>query len=227
MVINRLNEGTSVHWHGLELASYSDGVAGWSGSGAHVAPAIMPGDSFVAHLTLHRAGTFIYHTHLDDLVQLTSGLYGPIVVLEPGKRFDPATDHVYTVGWDGDSDPLIHFVVNGDTAAAPLVVAAGVPQRFRLVNIGMAARARFSLRRGSELASWRPVAKDGADLPAAQSRPTARHVHPRCGRDGGLCVPPPGAGHVHAGRHRPGPRLLEPAGGGAMSVRAPLPAAHG
>ncbi len=66
-VHNALAEPTAIHWHGLELESYSDGVAGLSGIGTRLAPAIAPGDSFVAHLTLKRAGTFIYHTHLNDL----------------------------------------------------------------------------------------------------------------------------------------------------------------
>jgi FtsP/CotA-like multicopper oxidase with cupredoxin domain len=123
----------------------------------------------VAHLTLQRAGTFIYHTHLNDYLQLTSGLYGPIVVLEPGQVFDPATDHVYTLGWDGEDDPP-HLIVNGDSVSAPLALAAGAAHRFRFVNIGMAGRYSFSLRRDAALATWRPLAVDGADLPAAQSR---------------------------------------------------------
>ncbi len=73
VVVNRLAETAAIHWHGIELESYSDGVAGWSGAGDHLAPSIEPGDSFVAHLTLPRAGTFIYHTHMNDLEQLTLG----------------------------------------------------------------------------------------------------------------------------------------------------------
>ena len=168
-VLNRLAEPTAVHWHGLELESWSDGVAGWSGAGTRVAPEIQPGDSFTAHLTLRRAGTFIYHTHLNDFEQLTSGLYGAIVVLEPGHTFDPATDHVYVAGWDGEEDPP-HILVNGDSVAPPLELAAGVAQRFRFVNIGMAVQLRFSLAADSGLAVWRKVAKDGADLPPEQSR---------------------------------------------------------
>ena len=57
VVVNRLHEPAAIHWHGIELQSYSDGVAGWSGMGSHLAPSIEPGDSFVAHLTLPRAGT--------------------------------------------------------------------------------------------------------------------------------------------------------------------------
>jgi len=167
-VVNRLAEATAIHWHGIELESFSDGVAGWSGrSGrdAHLAPVIAARDSFTARLTLPRSGTFMYHTHLDDLEQLTSGLYGAIVVLERGRRFDPSTDHVFVVGWDGPADPP-RLVVNGDSASTPLELAAGVPHRFRFVNIGPAQRVIFAVRRDSTILTWRPLAKDGADLPA-------------------------------------------------------------
>jgi manganese oxidase len=166
-VVNRLAEPTGVHWHGIELESYSDGVVGWSGYEDRVAPPIAPNDSFVARLTLPRAGTFMYHTHLGDLIQLTSGLYGAIVVLEPGQRFDPSTDHVYVFGWDGHADP-IHPLVNGDSVLAPKTLAVGKTHRFRFVNIGPAPYLRISLKRDSTVVRWRAVAKDGADLPPAQ-----------------------------------------------------------
>jgi FtsP/CotA-like multicopper oxidase with cupredoxin domain len=172
VVTNRLREPTAIHWHGIELESYSDGVAGWSGAGTQLAPSIEPSDSFTAQLTLPRAGTFIYHTHMNDIEQLTSGLYGGIVVLEPGRRFDPATDHVFIIGWDGDADPP-HILVNGDSAPPPLEVTAGVSQRFRLVNIGPAGRFLFSIYRDSSPATWRHLAKDGADLPPRQARSSA------------------------------------------------------
>jgi FtsP/CotA-like multicopper oxidase with cupredoxin domain len=165
VVTNRLREPTAIHWHGIELESFSDGVAGYSGMGNTLAPSIMPGDSFVAHLTLPRAGTFMYHTHLNDFEQITSGLYGAIVVVEPGHRFDPTRDHVFTVGWDGGSAT----VVNGDTLPAPLELAAGVPQRFRFINIGVANNAVFILRRDSAVVRWQRAAKDGAELPRHQA----------------------------------------------------------
>lgn len=166
VVHNRLGEATAIHWHGIELESFSDGVAGWSGAGTTLAPSIMPGDSFVARLTLPRAGTFMYHTHLNDLEQITSGLYGAIVVLEPGQRFDPAHDHVYVVGWDG---PEVEQVVNGDTLGAPLELAPGVPHRLRFINIGVANVANFAIWQDSALVQWQRVAKDGADLPRNQA----------------------------------------------------------
>ena len=92
-VVNRLTEGTAIHWHGMELESYYDGVHGWSGVGARLAPLIEPGGSFAVRFTPPRTGTFIYHTHLHDNRQLASGLYGALVVVEPGETFDPAIDH--------------------------------------------------------------------------------------------------------------------------------------
>jgi FtsP/CotA-like multicopper oxidase with cupredoxin domain len=166
-VINRLSEATAVHWHGIELESYSDGVAGWSGAKTRLAPMIAPGDSFIAHLTMPRAGTFIYHTHLNDVEQLTSGLYGAIVVLEPGQHFDPATDHVVVASWDGNVTAEASILINGDTAAAPLELAAGVPHRFRFINIGPAQRLFYAIRQDTTVMKWRRLAKDGADLPPA------------------------------------------------------------
>jgi len=168
VVVNRLPEPAAIHWHGIELESYSDGVAGWSGYGNHLAPSIQPGDSFTAHLTLPRAGTFIYHTHMNDIEQLTSGLYGGMVVLEPRRRYDPGRDHIFVAGWDSDAEP-VHLLVNGDSLARPLELAAGVPHRLRFVNIGAAGRLRFSIYRDSAPAQWRLLARDGADLPPAQA----------------------------------------------------------
>lgn len=162
-VINRTHAGTSVHWHGIELESFSDGVPGWSGALKNVAPMIAPNDSFVAHLLLPRQGTFIYHTHLNDIEQLTSGAYGPIIVLEPNKNFDPATDHVFTAGWHGTGPTL---VVNGDSMPAPMTIRYGKTHRMRMVNIGAAGAFVFSLKRDTIPVLWRPVAKDGAAYPA-------------------------------------------------------------
>jgi FtsP/CotA-like multicopper oxidase with cupredoxin domain len=192
VVVNRLAEPAAIHWHGIELESYSDGVAGWSGSGDRLAPSIQPGDSFVARLTLPRAGTFIYHTHMNDIEQLTSGLYGGMVVLEPGQRFDPERDHVFVAGWDGEGPPT-HLLVNGDSLPPPIVLAAGVPHRLRLVNIGAAGRWPFSIYRDTSLAEWRLLARDGAELPRARTRavPSLEQVDVGETRDVEL-VPSPG-----------------------------------
>jgi FtsP/CotA-like multicopper oxidase with cupredoxin domain len=173
-VINRLRETAAIHWHGIELESYSDGVPGWSGARRQLAPSIQPGDSFVARLTLPRPGTFIYHTHMNDIEQITSGLYGAIVVLPPGERFDSTRDHVFIAGWDGATETL----VNGNNTPPPLALAAGVTHRLRFVGIGAATGGRFAIRRDTVLVQWRPLARDGADLPDSQRamRPARRYV---------------------------------------------------
>jgi FtsP/CotA-like multicopper oxidase with cupredoxin domain len=162
-IINRAHAPTSVHWHGIELESYNDGVAGWSGAMKNVAPMIAPNDSFTARLILPRAGTFIYHTHLNDLEQITSGAYGPIVVIEPGKKFDSERDHVVTLGWMTKGS----IALNGDSVPPPMVLKYGLTHRLRLINIGAATRFTFALRQDSTFMTWRPVARDGADLPEA------------------------------------------------------------
>jgi manganese oxidase len=167
-VTNRLKEATGVHWHGIELESWSDGVAGWSGKPGLVAPSIAPGDSFTAHLSLPRAGTFLYHTHLNDLVQLSSGLFGGIVVMPRGERFDPETDHVYITGWDGPNEPA-HEMVNGDSLLAPATFRAGVPHRMRFGCIALVGCGSFTLTRDDSVQTWRAMAKDGADLPPARA----------------------------------------------------------
>jgi FtsP/CotA-like multicopper oxidase with cupredoxin domain len=89
-VLNHLTEPTAIHWHGLELNSYYDGVIG-GGTGDQVTPAIALDGSFVARFNPNRAGTFIYHTHAANQDQLAGGIYGALIVLEPGEISTPHT----------------------------------------------------------------------------------------------------------------------------------------
>jgi FtsP/CotA-like multicopper oxidase with cupredoxin domain len=164
-VVNGLSEPTSVHWHGIELECYFDGVSGWSGSAGRIAPAIAPGDSFVAIMAPPRAGTYMYHTHFEELRQLTSGLYGPLIVVEPGQSFDPRTDRVILLSADGPG-PAPHHLLNG-SQAPELELEAGTTYRLRIINIAANGMRQVSLLDGDGPASWIPVAKDGADLPPA------------------------------------------------------------
>ena len=168
-VVNRLAEPTSVHWHGLNVASYFDGVPGWAGGPAGIAPAIAPGDSFVVSLTPNHAGTFMYHAHLDEERQVGSGLYGPLIVVERGSR-QTSTDKILLISADGPFDRA-HGLLNGDSDPGPLRLRAGRVYRFRLINImPNGGRVTVSLKGGATVARWRAVAKDGFDLPPAQVR---------------------------------------------------------
>ena len=172
---NELPEATAIHWHGIELDSYYDGVPGWSGTSASTTPAVDPGGSFVVRFTPTRAGTFIYHTHAHDNRQLASGLYGPIVVLEPGETFDATRDHIVLLGMEGTKSTQtagrVPVVINGDRRSE-LTLKAGVPNRLRLINITANNVAlHLSMLAANEPILWTPVAKDGAALPASQRLP--------------------------------------------------------
>ncbi|HEX5818720.1 MAG TPA: multicopper oxidase domain-containing protein [Gemmatimonadales bacterium] len=168
-VVNRLDEQTAVHWHGIELPSWPDGVPGWSGIGPRVMPPIAPGDSFVAEFTPPRAGTFIYHTHAHELEQMSQGLVGALLVVEPGTRPDPAREATLLVSADGPFSEHARGFVNGRHDPPPLVVPAGRPYRLRLINIHPDVRVRTRLVRDSVPLAWRRVATDGADLPASRA----------------------------------------------------------
>jgi manganese oxidase len=167
-VVNRMHQPTAVHWHGIELESFFDGVAGWSGHSSSATPLIAPGDSFVVRFTPPRSGTFIYHSHVNEVNQLASGLYGALVVVDQPTRWDPRTDHVMLLGQDGPSNEGL-VVLNGSAPPRPLEIRAGVLHRFRFINIIPQDLAELELRADSTTPlAWRMVAKDGADLPEAQ-----------------------------------------------------------
>jgi FtsP/CotA-like multicopper oxidase with cupredoxin domain len=178
-VVNALDVPTSVHWHGIELESYYDGVPGFSGAGSRLAPLIAPHDSFVVRFTPPRAGTFIYHTHVDENTQQLAGLAGALIVLEPGLTLDSTTDHTILITtppvWE---DELRSVLINGHASPAPLVVRAGVAQRLRLINMTVRRPgARVELWRDTTRLSWRALAKDGREFPTTrQVEQAARSV---------------------------------------------------
>jgi FtsP/CotA-like multicopper oxidase with cupredoxin domain len=167
-VVNRSSYATSVHWHGIELESYFDGIAGFSGVPSRLSPVVAPRDSFEARFTPPRPGTFIYHSHVDESRQQAAGLTGAIVVLRPGERFDPATNIFGVITSPADSATETRAVLlNGSLDPAPIPVRVGVPHRLRLINITMGRPGgRVELRRDTTVIQWRVLARDGADLPA-------------------------------------------------------------
>jgi FtsP/CotA-like multicopper oxidase with cupredoxin domain len=170
MVVNRTPEPTAVHWHGMELDSYFDGVAGFSGSSNHLSPVIAPRDSFQARFTPPRAGTFIYHTHVDELRQEPAGLAGALIVVEPDRPYDASTDIPVLISTPRNAETARRSVLlNGKLPATPVELRSGVAHRFRLINITI-TRPGITVRvmRDTSLVQWRALAKDGADLPAAK-----------------------------------------------------------
>jgi hypothetical protein len=73
-VTNKLPEHTTIHWHGQLLPSGMDGVGGLT------QPHIKPGQTFVYEFQLRKSGTFMYHPHADEMVQMAMGMMGFFVV---------------------------------------------------------------------------------------------------------------------------------------------------
>ena len=174
-VVNRTPEPTSVHWHGIELESYYDGVAGWSGNSGRTAPAIRPESTFEARITPKRAGTFMYHTHFNDMRQQYGGLVGPLIVLEPGEKWNAERELLVMVS-DG---PRATLRVNGTATPAPRDLHVGTTYRIRLADVAIYQQnLQVRLVRDSSVLRWRAVAKDGFTLPARQAtaRPSEANV---------------------------------------------------
>jgi FtsP/CotA-like multicopper oxidase with cupredoxin domain len=179
-VVNRLPEATAVHWHGIELESYFDGVAGFSGNGRHVSPAIAAGDSFEVRFTPPRSGTFMIHPHADETRQQQAGLTGTLLVVDDPATFDPTHDIALLISaprLNSQSPNLV--LVNGRTSPRPLELRAGERYRLRLVDVhtfrpSMIAR----VLRDSALVTWRPLAKDGIPIPRERSalRPAVQQM---------------------------------------------------
>jgi FtsP/CotA-like multicopper oxidase with cupredoxin domain len=179
-VVNRLPEATAVHWHGMELESYFDGVAGYSGAGRRLSPAIAPGDSFVAHFTPRRSGTFMYHPHADETRQQQAGLAGVLLVVDSVESFDRAHDiPILLTTPRRTTDAASAVYLNGSLAPPPLELRAGERYRIRLVDVHTFRPSMIvRLLRDSSLVRWRALAKDGMDLPAdrAVMRPSVQQL---------------------------------------------------
>jgi FtsP/CotA-like multicopper oxidase with cupredoxin domain len=146
-VTNRLPESTTIHWHGQRLPNGMDGVTGLT------QPTIPPGKTFVYEFVARRPGTFMYHPHTDEMVQMAMGMMGfwvthprgPNPLIDEADRdfcfllnafdIDPgsATPRIMTMldfniwGWNSRVFPGID----------PLVVRLGDRVRMRVGNLTM------------------------------------------------------------------------------------------
>ena len=87
-VTNRLDEDTSIHWHGILLPSEMDGVPGVS------FPGIRPGETFTYRYQVRQNGTYWYHSH--SSLQEQQGMYAPII-MEPNRPDPVAYDREHVI----------------------------------------------------------------------------------------------------------------------------------
>ena len=180
-LVNKTPNATSIHWHGIELESLNDGVAGWSGDSRQTTKPIPAGGTLNVWFTPPRAGTFIYHTHSHDVHQLSSGMCSALLVVPDRKAFNAETEKVVLLSGAGLQSAffgLAPLEVNRSTNPLPMTLKAGTTYRFRLIDISPNDAATVTLRDAGGPVQWKAVAKDGADLPPAQStaRPAVQQI---------------------------------------------------
>nr|HEX4318424.1 copper oxidase [Kofleriaceae bacterium] len=173
-ITNKLPEPTSVHWHGMVLPNGMDGVGGMT------QPAIPPGATFRYEFPLVKAGTYLYHPHVDDMTQIALGMIGMFVVHprdpEPRRVRDYALmAHEWKVPIGAARpDPLamVDFNVltfNGKSfpATEPLLAETGDLVRVRFGNLGPMDHHPLHLHGHA----FEVVATDGGPVPASARHP--------------------------------------------------------
>jgi manganese oxidase len=171
-LVNRLPQATSVHWHGLEIESYPDGVPHVSGRDDKVLHPVPAGDSLTVNFAPPRSGTFMYHSHFSEASQMNGGMYGAILVVDDPAKYDPSRDHLFVIGGGGIPQvPLGTLspwgLVNGRTSPPPVNLRVGERHRLRFASIHPDWEVRVTLGSHTQAWQWTPVAKDGADVPSA------------------------------------------------------------
>jgi FtsP/CotA-like multicopper oxidase with cupredoxin domain len=166
---NKLPQPTTVHWHGLRIPNAMDGVPILS------QPDVKPGETFTYDFVVPDAGLYWYHPHVMSAAQAGFGLYGAFLVDDPSEGFTIPDEHVLVLSdIDVTAAGKLEDPETGGSAGMafgregnvlllngrnhPRVqVAAGVPQRWRVVN---AAKSRyFELDAGAD----NPFTKIGSD----------------------------------------------------------------
>ncbi len=184
-IVNQTKDRAAVHWHGIELESFPDGVPGWSGANKEILPSVGPGDSITVRFTPPRVGTFMYHSHFNEDHQITGGLYGAIVVVEKGRTALAENDRLLFFSSAGPTTnvvfgPYTPTMLNGAVQPEPMELRAGTTYRFRMIDMTGDLHTIVDLLDGDTHLNWRAVAKDGADLPPSQAtvRPAKLQMDP-------------------------------------------------
>ena len=144
-VTNKLPEHTTIHWHGIFLPNGMDGVGGLN------QPHIQPGETWAYEFTLRQHGTFMYHPHAGEMLQLAMGMMG-FFIIHPKQPEKPTIDRDFAImphEWaihpgTYRPDPAVMndfniFTFNSKVfpATEPLVVKTGDRVRVRLGNLSM------------------------------------------------------------------------------------------
>ena len=144
-VTNKLPEHTTIHWHGILLPNGMDGVGGLNQKQIGV------GKTYVYEFEMKKSGTFMYHPHADEMVQMAMGMLGFLVVHPKNPAFRRVDrDFVFLLNaFDiepGARTPKVNTMLDFNLwawnsrvfpAIDPLVVRKGDRVRIRIGNLTM------------------------------------------------------------------------------------------
>lgn len=207
LVTNKLQEHTTIHWHGVLLPNGMDGVGGLN------QPQIKPGETYVYEFTLCQHGTQMYHPHADEMVQMAMGMEG-FFIIHPKEPEQPRIDRdfcIFLQEWfvePGTSTPnpnimtdfnLFTFNSRVFPGTAPLVVRLGDRVRIRVANLSMDSHPIHL-----HGYNFKITGTDGGRIPATGQWPeTTVNVPPGTTRDIQFVANAPGdwALHCHKNHH--------------------------
>jgi FtsP/CotA-like multicopper oxidase with cupredoxin domain len=211
LVTNKLPEHTTIHWHGIFLPNGMDGVGGLN------QPHIKPGETYVYEFTLKQTGTFMYHPHADEMVQLAVGMMGFFIV-HPKEPENPRVDRDFAImlhEWaihpgTYRPDPAVMLDFNIFTfnskvfpAIDHLVVKTNDRVRIRIANLSMDEHPIHIHGH-----AYRITATDGGKIPEAGQWPETTVLVPvGSTRDVEFIADAPGdwAFHCHKSHHTMNP----------------------
>ena len=177
LVNDNVEEGTTLHWHGIDVPNAMDGVAGVTQD------AVLPGEQFVYRFVADRVGTYWYHSHQISHQQVLGGLLGAIIV-HPAES-DPSVLEQVVVLHSYDGAPEL----NGEKGTTTVDARPGQQVRLRVVNTDNGVAPVWVTG-----ADYLVLAVDGHDVNAPTPVAGDRYDLPAGGRvDLGITVPAGGA----------------------------------
>ncbi len=213
LVTNHLPEPTSVHWHGVFLPNGMDGVGGLNQK------LIQAGETYVYEFPLIQSGTFMYHPHVDEMLQMALGMMG-FFIIHPKNPEAHKVDRDYCFliqSWSIDPgtfkpNPAVMTDFNTWTfnskvypAIDPMVARTGERVRFRFGNLSMTNHPIHI-----HGYAFTVTGTDGGWIPASAQWPeTTIDVPVGATRTGELIAYAPGdwAFHCHKSHHTMGPMI--------------------
>ena len=174
-VTNKLPESTTIHWHGVLVPSGMDGVAGLSQKN------IGPGETYKYEFKLRQHGTFMYHSHSDEMTQIALGMMG-MFVIHPRNPTGPKADRDFALmssEWRIDvgtrrPNPIEMtdfnvFTFNGRSfpGTAPLVAKYGDRVRIRFGNLSPMEHHPIHIHG----LHWKVTQTDGGQIPESAQWP--------------------------------------------------------